>query len=185
MDQSKPVALSLLKEIVKQASRLIDDEKPLAESLPKSVGELYDIYILDLFRNITNYELMIEDLRDVSLIAIGLKGLLDESFSTELAIDIKPTWIPKIIYIKFLPQEKIDTFISSGLLNASGELGVTYLKFTHDPLGEYLAGVKILLLYKQGIISDQDLKFIRGSSSSISFLSLLQSSAKRMGIYLP
>jgi hypothetical protein len=184
-DPSKPVALSLLKEIVRQASQLIDEQKPLSEFLPKSVGELYDSYTADLFRNIKNGEELIDQLREASLISVGLGRLLDSTFSSDHPIEIKPTWIPKSNYTKFISSEKIDIFLSSGAMNSTGDVGVTYIKFKHDPLGEYLAGVKIILMYKQGIISNKQLQFIHNSSNSISFLTLLKSTANRMNVSVP
>ncbi|MDH7459857.1 YCF48-related protein [Chitinophagaceae bacterium 26-R-25] len=179
-DVTKPVPLSMLKEIVKQASILIDENKPLAEFLPRSIGELYDRYIFDLFRNTTNKDELIENLRDVSLISIGLSELLDSTFSITKQIEVKPMWLPKTSYTKFISKDKVDILLLSGALNSTNEAGVIYIKFMHDPVGEYLASVKIMILYKLGTISKEQIDFISKSTTSTSFLSLLKSTASRM-----
>lgn len=184
-DESRPIALSLLREIVKQASKLVDEKRALNDFLPKSVGELYDNYIRDLFISFQNAEAIVNDLRKASLISIGLGELLGADFSSKNPIEIKPMWFLKSIYNKYILEESIRIFLLSGTMNTIEEVGLIYMKFKHDPIAEYLACVEIINLFKQGAISMEQVEFIIDSSKSIPFNSLLKTTASRMHVYVP
>ncbi|GAB3809118.1 hypothetical protein GCM10028819_49670 [Spirosoma humi] len=148
MDNEKPVPLSILRIIVEKASAMIDQQEDLA-NLPNSISHLLDNYVADLFRSHADPDAAVRQLRKAALISLGMGQLLSpiskKSWSFISKWNCRPQWTPDTVYSAYLDKGFLVSCRESGLMTTSGNVGDKQLKFTHDPIAEYLTAKELII----------------------------------------
>jgi hypothetical protein len=188
-DSEVLVPLSILRLMVEKASKLINEGKSL-ETLPDNSADLFDDYILDLYRHNENQGTSIKLLRHAALISLGLEKLISETTFTGLPISsntLVPHWRSEDIYLSMISPSFMNDSLNNGILISSGSTGDKQVKFTHDPIAEYLSSKEIIIRYRDGKISQEQMQAITDELKNLNqhLVILLNSVAGRMNIILP
>ncbi len=185
------VPLLILRLAVDKAKRLLDENKSLSEGFPDSFSALIDEYIEDLFRKETNPSELFADLRTASIIAIGFAATTDFSQVSDEDLHkptaFRPAWLAESFFTEKISRSSLKVLITSGLIVESGTKDDKLLKFTYDPVSEYLAAKAIVIQHRDGKINAmqfQKIADIVHTQNAQMYLVLL-SLGTRMGIELP
>jgi photosystem II stability/assembly factor-like uncharacterized protein len=186
-----PVPLSILKFIILQASELLDTKRGLQDFLPNSVTDLFENYIIDLYRKEEGIEDIVKNLRKAAAISLGLFQIyntrLAEKFIHSTVNIVRPQWLPKSLFKTYLDEDTLDKLLLGGVLISSGTVDDLQLKFTHDPIAEYFAAKELLIQFRDGNLSYDHADNIAEISLEVNptFCNLLQTIASKMGISFP
>ncbi|MCD9015222.1 YCF48-related protein [Parachryseolinea silvisoli] len=154
------VPLLLLRLAVKKAERLIDDQKSIDEHFPTSFSMLIDDYIEEIFRNEDDLTDLLKDLRRAACTSIGFRTSIADSLPQLGTVAFRPLWVPESWYLNKLSKTALLKFLTGGLMIVSGSRDDRSLKFSYDPIAEYLAIKELFIKYRDGELPNDDFQKI-------------------------
>lgn len=184
------VPLLVLRLAVDKAKRLFEEEKQLAEHFPDSFSLLIDDYIEYLFRKGAEQSELFIDLRKAAMITVGFSGAgsINEISEDDLQSDtaFRPAWVAEHLLLTKIKKSSLDIFITSGLMTESGTKDDRLLKFSYDPVAEYITAKNIAIQRRdKGIDTKQFDKLVLSAYSKNPTLYLmLVSLCKRLRVNL-